>query len=324
MNAVVIEKYGGPEVLQFSSDVEVPTPDANQVLVRMKAAGINSADSRIREGNYLQKMFKPGEILGVDGAGIVETVGDGVTNFKPGDRVYLLLGKTGTYAQYVLANENNVYLLHDKLSFKEGAVMAVPYFTAYRALVQRAKLEKGETVLIQGASGQVGLACLQIARWLGAGYIVGTAGTPEGRNLALKMRADAAIDYRAEDFQDKLKEAFSDKDIDVIIEMNSDINLELDIEVIGHGGRIVVVGKRGETTCNPGKLITTEASVMGSGLKQSTESQRIAIATALYEAAGEGWVRPHVNKEYTLDEAEKAHTEMESRRGGVGKSIFIL
>ncbi|XP_038049854.1 quinone oxidoreductase-like [Patiria miniata] len=324
MTAVVMEKYGGPEVLRLSTEVEVPTPDANQVLVQMKAIGINSVDSRVREGGYMQKLFKPGHALGIDGSGIVEAVGEGVAKYKPGDRVYIVPGKTGTYAQYVLANENSVYPLHEKLSFNEGAVLPIPYFTVYRALVQRAKLEKGETLLIQGASGQVGLACIQIARWLGASYIVGTAGRLEGRNLALKSGADAVIDYRADDFQDQLKEAFKDKKIDVIVEMNSDINMKLDMEIIGYGGRIVVVGKRGETKCDPGNLLGKEASVMGSGLRLSTESQRMTMAKGLYEAAEEGWIKPHINKEYPLEEAEKAHREMDDRKGGVGKSIFVL
>ncbi len=324
MNAVIIDGYGGPEVLKYRSDVDVPTPGAKQILIKIKSAGLNSVESRIREGKWMSGLFKPQSILGMDGSGVVEKVGDDVTKFKPGDRVYVICGRTGTYAEYSLANEESVYLLHDKLSFNEGAVLPIPYFTAHRALVKRARIEKGESVLISGASGQVGLACIQIARAFGATTVVGTAGTPEGRNLVLKHGADFAIDYKAEDFKDQLKAAFADKEIDAIMEMNCDINLSLDLDIIGHGGRIVVIGKKGETKCDPSKLMGKETSVIGSGLKLSTTEDRELIARDLYAGAEEGWLRPHVNKVYSIEEAEQAHQAMENQRGALGKSIFAL
>ncbi|XP_071797996.1 quinone oxidoreductase-like isoform X2 [Asterias amurensis] len=324
MNGVVIDGYGGPEVLKHRSDVDVPTPGAKQILVKIKSAGINSVEGRVRQGLFLTSLFKPQSVMGVDGSGVVEQVGGEVTKFKPGDRVYVVCGRTGTYAEYTLANEDNLYLLHDKLSFNEGAVLPIPYFTAHRALVKRARIEKGESVLIQGASGQVGLACIQIARAFGATTIVGTAGTPEGRNLVMKQGADFAIDYRAEDYKDQMKTAFADKNIDVIIEMNCDTNIALDMDIIGEGGRIVIVGKKGEAKCDPSRLMLKEALMMGSGLRLATEEDRELIARDLYAGVEEGWLRPHINKVYSLEEAGTAHWEMENQRGALGKSIIAV
>ena len=162
MKAIRVHKFGGPEVLQLE-EVPTPKPAAGQVLVKIHAAGVNPADTYARTGNYSilpQLPYTPG----TDGAGTVESIGDGVSKVRPGDRVYLAKNITGSYAEYALALESQVYRLPEKISFAQGAGVFIPYGTAYHALHHQALAKGGETVLIHGASGGVGIAAIQIAR----------------------------------------------------------------------------------------------------------------------------------------------------------------
>src|SRR5262245_63051058 len=165
MKAIRVHKFGGPEVMQIE-EVPTPKPAANHVLVKIHAAGVNPAYTYARTGNYAilpQLPYTPG----TDGAGVIESIGEGVNKVKPGDRVYLAKNVTGSYAEYALALESQVYRLPDKNSFAEGAGVFIPYGTAYHALHHQAQAKGGETVLIHGASGGVGIAAMQIARAMG-------------------------------------------------------------------------------------------------------------------------------------------------------------
>src|SRR5258706_14919735 len=174
MKAIRVHQFGGPEVLQLD---EVPAPLAGpgQILVRVHAAGVNPVDTYIRSGAYAAKPIPP-YTPGKDAAGIVEKVGGGVPQFKPGDRVYTGGGLTGAYAEYVLCEPAQVHPLPDKLSFSQGAGVDTPYATAYRALFQQAGAVAGEVGLIHGATGGVGIAPLQLPRAAGAGNLGPRAG----------------------------------------------------------------------------------------------------------------------------------------------------
>ncbi|XP_015767371.1 PREDICTED: quinone oxidoreductase-like [Acropora digitifera] len=136
MRAIRVSSFGGPEVLKLLADVPVPSVSNGQVLVKIGAAGINPVDTYIRSGGYARKPALP-YTPGSDGAGVVHCVGDGVKQFKEGDRVYVCGSISGTYAEYTLCNSHNVYALPSHLSFSQGAAIYVPYYTAYRALIQR-------------------------------------------------------------------------------------------------------------------------------------------------------------------------------------------
>jgi NADPH2:quinone reductase len=180
MRAIRINQFGGPEVLKLE-EVPTPTPTAGQVLVHVRAVGVNPYDTNMRAGTYAIKPPLP-YTPGSDAAGVVESVGPGVTKLKPGDRVYTARTLSGAYAEYALALEDQVQLLPNGIEFAQGAGIWVPYATAYHALYHVAQARASETLLIHGASGGVGTAALQIARAMGLD-IFGTAGTEPGLEL---------------------------------------------------------------------------------------------------------------------------------------------
>ncbi|MFZ0959386.1 MAG: alcohol dehydrogenase catalytic domain-containing protein, partial [Terriglobia bacterium] len=178
MKAIRIHEFGGPEVLKLQ-DVPDLQAGAGQVLVRVKAAGVNPYDTYMRQGTYTIKPPLP-YTPGSDAAGIVDSVGEGAAGFAPGERVYVAGTLTGAYAQQTLAEAWQVHRLPPNVTFAQGAGVNVPYATAYRALWQIARAQAGETVLIHGASGGVGVAGVQLAR-AGGLTVIGTGGTERGR-----------------------------------------------------------------------------------------------------------------------------------------------
>src|SRR5215470_1000614 len=192
MKAIRVHAFGGPEV-QKLEEIPTPQPIAGQVLVKIHAAGVNPADTYARSGNYAVLPPLP-YTPGTDGAGVVHAVGDGVSKVKTGDRVYVAKNITGTYAEYALALESQVFPLPDNVSFSQGAGVFIPYGTAYHAIHQEAKARSSETILIHGASGGVGIACIQIAHAMGL-TVFGTAGTAKGLELIKREGADHAFDH---------------------------------------------------------------------------------------------------------------------------------
>src|SRR5436190_13730274 len=180
MKAIRVSDFGGPDVLKLQN-VADPKPNSGQVLIRVKAAGVNPVDTYIRSGAYARKPNLP-YTPGTDAAGIVEAAGPGVKQFKPGDRVYTNATITGACAELALCGESRVHPLPAKISFAQGAALGVPYSTAYRALFQRGAARPGEVLLVHGASGGVGIACVQFARALGM-TIIGTSVRCNGRGL---------------------------------------------------------------------------------------------------------------------------------------------
>nr|MBA3243403.1 NADPH:quinone reductase [Acidobacteriota bacterium] len=186
MKAIRVHEFGGPEVLRLE-EVADTQPLGGQVLVRIRAAGVNPVDTYIRSGAHAVRPALP-YTPGLDAAGMVESVGAGVARVGVGERVYVAGSLTGTYAELAVCEEWQTHRLPDNISFAQGAGVSTPYATAYRALFQRARGLPGETVLIHGASGGVGTAAVQLAR--AAGFVViGTGGTDEGRKLIAEQGA---------------------------------------------------------------------------------------------------------------------------------------
>ncbi|MCA1608385.1 MAG: NADPH:quinone reductase, partial [Acidobacteria bacterium] len=177
MKAIVVHEYGEPEVMKIE-EVATPKPSGLQVLVRVMAAGVNPVDTYLRSGIHAHAPKLP-YTPGKDAAGIVESIGDQVTKFRPGDRVYTSDSLTGTYAEFSLCTEGQLRRLPENVTFEQGAGVWTPYATAYRALFQKARVKAGETVLIHGASGGVGIAAIQWAKNAGL-RVVGTAGSENG------------------------------------------------------------------------------------------------------------------------------------------------
>jgi len=234
MKAVQVHQFGGPEVLQLQ-DIPTPKPGPGQVLVRVHAAGVNPYDTYMRNGTYMIKPPLP-YTPGSDAAGVVESMGEGVTRFKPGARVYTAKTVSGAYAEYALALESQVHALPDKISFAQGAGIWVPYGTAITALIHHAHARPGETVLIHGASGGVGTAAAQFARAIGM-TVFGTAGTQKGMDLAKKEGAHQAFDHSKPGCADEIMKATGGRGVDVILEMLANVNLSTDFKLLAMNGR---------------------------------------------------------------------------------------
>src|SRR5499426_330473 len=200
MKAIRVSEYGGPTVLRLE-EIPTPQPGPNQVLVRIHAVGVNPVDTYLRSNtdNRGPKLpYTPGS----DAAGVVEVVGSGVTQVKVGDRIYLGGTSSGAYAELCLSDPGQLHPLPANATFAQGAAMNVPYATAYQALFNRAHGQAGETVLVHGASGGVGIAAVQLARARGL-TVIGTAGTERGRKLVLSEGAHHVLDHTAPGYLDE-------------------------------------------------------------------------------------------------------------------------
>jgi NADPH2:quinone reductase len=319
MRAIVVRQFGGPEVLKLE---EVPAlkPAAGQVLVRVHAGGVNPADTYARTGNYAVKPNLP-YTPGTDGAGIVEAVGDGVGSVKPGDRVYIGRNLTGTYAEYTLALESQVHHLPQNISFAQGAGVYVPYGTAFHAYLHHAKARPGETVLVHGASGGVGIAAVQIAHAMGL-QVLGTAGTPKGLELVKREGAHQVFDHSKPDYRDAILKATNGKGADVILEMLANVNLGHDLKLIAQNGRVVVIGSRGDVMVTPRDLMARRGAVHAFTLWAITEPEAREVHAAIAAGLENGTLRPVVGKELPLKDAPKAHEEVMAP-GAFGKIVLV-
>lgn len=319
MKAIRVHQFGGPEALRLE-EIPQPVPAAGQILVRLRAVGVNPVDTYIRAGSYAAKPALP-YTPGVDGAGVVEAVGDGVKQFKAEDRVYIGGSRTGAYAEFALCEPAQVHPLPEKISFAQGAAVNIPFATAYRALFQRAHAVAGETVLVHGATGGVGLAAVQLARAAGL-TVIGTGGTEQGRKLILEQGAHHALDHRAPDYLSKIAGLTEDRGVDVILEMLANANLGRDLTVLARGGRVAVIGSRGPVEINPRDAMARDAAILGVMLFNTTECELAGIHQALFAGLENGSLRPVVSREFPLAEAAKAHVAV-MEPGALGKLVLI-
>lgn len=320
MKAIRVHQFGGPEVLKLE---EVPDlhPGAGEVVVQVKAAGVNPVDTYIRNGAYAVKPALP-YTPGADASGTVKAVGEGVTKFAAGARVYVAGSPiTGTYAEQAVAKEFQVHPLPERISFAQGAAMGVPYGTASRALFVRGKAQPGETVLVHGASGGVGTATVQLARAAGL-TVIGTAGSDKGKSLVAKEGAHHVLDHKAANYLDDLVKLTGGRGVDLVIEMLSNVNLGKDLTVLARHGRVVVVGSRGTVEINPRDTMARDASILGMTLLNATEPELAGMHAALVAGLENGILRPIVGQEIPLAEAPRAHRAV-MEAGAYGKIVLI-
>ena len=318
MKAIRVGEFGGPEVLKLE-DVTDPQAGAGQVVVRVRAAGVNPVDTYVRSGAYAVKPQLP-YTPGFDAAGEVESVGDGVKSVKAGDRVYTSGSLSGTYAELCLCEEWQVHPLPSRVSFSEGAGINTPYATAWRALFQRALGRPGETVLVHGASGGVGTAAVQMSR--AAGFeVIGTGGTDEGRKLVAEQGAHHVLDHHAPDYLEQLTALTGGRGVDVILEMLANVNLNKDLGVLAKGGRVVVIGSRGDVEINPRLAMGRDAAILGMTLFNVSPPDLASIHAALVAGLEAGTLRPVVGREVPLADAARAHEEV-MKPGAYGKIVL--
>ena len=319
MKAIRISQYGGPSVLKLE---EVPAPQAgpSQVLVRNHAVGVNPVDTYLR-ANVDNRGPKLPYTPGSDAAGVVEAVGAGVTGVKAGDRVYVGGTLSGAYAELSLCDQAQVHPLPANVSFAQGAAMNVPYATAYHALVHRAAGEAGETVLVHGASGGVGIAAVQLARARGL-TVIGTAGTERGRRLVLEQGAHHVLDHTATGYLEELMRLTGGRGVDVVLEMLANVNLQKDLGIVAMRGRIAVIGNRGTVEINARLAMNKNAAILGVALFHATPPQAVGIHAALVEGLSNGTLRPVIAQELPLVQAPRAH-EAVMEAGHHGKIALI-
>lgn len=306
MKAIEMLSFGEPDVLKLTEKT-APSVDNNQVIVKVLFAGVNPADTYIRQGGYA--FFNP-ELPytpGFDGAGVITEIGSHVTDFQIGDRVFIStsLGEkgTGTYAEYVSCTTDSIRLLPDSVSFEEGAALGIPATAAYRALFQRGQLKKGETVLIHGASGSVGTLAVQMAKKAGA-YVIGTAGNRENCQSVYENGADLVLNHNLEDYLQEVPK------VDLVLEMLANINLEKDLEIINQRGRIIIIGNRGSLNFNPRLTMAKEADIRGIAIWNATKTEREESLTAIETYLSQGILKPEIGKIYPLKEAAQAQHDI--------------
>lgn len=320
MKAIRVHEFGGPENMRIE-EVDEPTPGPRQVVIAVKAAGINPIDTYIRSGSYAKKKPVLPYTPGFDAAGIVESIGTEIRRYKPGDRVYINGNVTGAYAEKTLCEQESVFPLPDHLSFAQGSGIWVPYATAHHAIFNVARVRAGETMLVRGASGGVGSACVQTARALGL-RVIGTAGSEKGRQMLRELGVHASLDHHASDLTTQVLNATEGRGPDIIIEMLANANLSRDLGMIAHRGRIVLIGNRGTIEINPRDAMNRDAAILGMLLLNATPDEVARISAGLAAGLENKTLNPIVGSTFPLDQAPRAHEQVLAP-GALGKIALI-
>jgi NADPH2:quinone reductase len=309
-------------------DVPDPVAGPDQVVVRLRAVGVNPVDVYIRSGAYARKPALP-FIPGSDAAGEIEAVGANVTTVAVGDRVFIHGTAAehthghygGAYAEKAVCRLDHIYRLPPSLSFGQGAAMGVPYATAYRALFHRAATRPGETVLVHGATGGVGLAALQIARAHGI-TVIGTGGSDRGLTTVRENGADHVFNHSVPGYLDDVMRATGGRGVDVVLEMAAHVNLDKDLGLIANRGRIVIIGNRGRVEIDARQAMGKDATILGMTLFNINDPDMASINAYMVAGLANGTLKPVVGREFPLADAAKAHDAVMAA-GAHGKIVLV-
>jgi NADPH2:quinone reductase len=322
-----VRTHGAPEVLH-SEEVPKPQPGPGQALIRVEAASVNFADIvRRRKDPYPLPTPLPA-ILGSEVAGYIDQVGEDVTAFRPGDRVFALFGGNGLggYAQFALADVANVIPLDPRLDLDIACTLVVAGVTALQMLKEAGRLQPGESVFIPGAAGGVGAHAVQLAKALGAGIVIAAASTAERRKKALARGSDYAIDYTQPGWPDEVKRLTAGRGADVVLDMSGGTFFDQSLAALAPFGRLVVYGtaSRERSTLVPQRLMPLNQAVVGyyvsHWFKARPEQAQKAFATVAGLVLRQR-IRVEVAERLPLEGAAEAHRMMETRRA-TGK--FVL
>jgi NADPH:quinone reductase-like Zn-dependent oxidoreductase len=295
MKAVVAHEYGGPEVLKYE-DAAVPEPKENEVLVRVIASGVNPADPLILGGKYAKEFGTHLPlILGYDMAGVVAKTGPNVTKLKVGDPVYAYLLWGGGWAEYCVSNEGEAAIKPKSLNFTDAAAVPLAALTAWQALIDVGKIDKGQTALIHGGSGGVGSFAIQIAKARGA-RVIATASSAN-QDLLKELGADVAIDYTKTKFEEVAR------DVDFVLDPVGRDTLARSYSVVKKGGIIVTLVSQ----CDQAQL--DKHSIRGASLFSHPDANELAEITKLID---EKKIRPVISQVLPLTDAAKADTQAET------------
>ena len=320
MKAIQMNRFGGPEVLEIQ-EVAIEEPKSGQALISIRAAGVNFIDIYQRRGTYPAPLpYVPG----LEASGIVEAVGEGVTEFKPGDRV-AYVHKPGSYAEKSLVDVADLILLPKELSFEQGAAFPLQGMTAHYLLHEFRKVEKGTVVLIHAAAGGMGLLLTQWAKHLGA-HVIGTVSTEAKAEMAKQAGASDVILYTKQDFAEEVNRLTDNHGADLIIDGVAKTTFHGNFKAAALRGNIVVFGAASGPAdpILPNHLMKRSHTVSGGSLFNYllNRQELLMRANAVLEGIQEGWLKLNISETFPLANAKAAHVKLEDR-SSVGKLLLI-
>ena len=327
MKAVRVTEFGGTERLHLE-DVPPLVPGPNEVIVSMRAAGVNPVDTYIRSGRYSVRPDLP-YTPGIDGAGVVSSIGPDVSSVLLEQRVYVSRPHVsrpwiGTYAEQCLCRIENVHSLPDNITFEQGAALGIPYRTAHRALFQLAQARAGDTVLVHGASGGVGMAAVQFAR-AHEMAVIGTASTDLGRDRVLRAGAHYVLNHDSHALARQVATLTGGVGPNLILEMMAHRNLAVDLAMVAPRGKIVVVGNRGTTEVNMRDAMCKDVTIYAMMVFNATTSEVKETTAAITAGLQLGSLKPLIGRTFRLQDAAEAHDALMSvTERAVGKIVLII
>ena len=323
MRAVQIAQFGDTGVLDVV-ELPIPDPGANQVRIRVMAAGVNPVDTYVRSGAYGDRPMPAA--LGFDAAGEIDAVGPGVDASVIGTRVYTCTALPGAYAQFAIVDIDRTYPLPENISFDQGAAIGIPYATAYAALHQHASTNATSTVFVHGGSGGVGIPTIELAKLAGA-RVAASCGTDAGEEILRAHGADIIVRHDKDGYLDTLISQVSTPGpsgqvgIDTIVEMAAHVNLGNDLTLLNNRGTVVVVGSRGPVQINARDVMRRDARIQGMLLFNLTSEERQEIHSKLYPLLLDGVLNPRVAAALPLDAVRDAHIRV--LQAGIGGKIVL-
>jgi NADPH:quinone reductase len=322
--AVVASGPGGPEVLRIVERPR-PVPGEGELLVRVHAAGMNRIDVLQRQGSY---PLPPdaSDVLGLELAGVVESLGPGTSRFRPGDRVMALV-TSGGHADWAVVPEGSTLPIPEGMSFEQAGAFPETYFTVWSNVFERAALRGGETLLVHGGTSGIGTAAIALAKAFSARVIV-TAGSPEKCAACLALGADGAIDYRQQDFVAACKEMTDGRGPDVILDSVGGDYIDRNLEAIAPDGRIAQIASRQpKAEINLGLLRRKRVTLSGSSLRPQSLAVKAKLAAAIeanvLPLLGQGRARPLIDSAFPLQRVADAHARMDGGQH-VGKIVLVM
>ena len=325
MRVVEISAYGGPEVLKLSSR-PLPEPDAGEVLIKVAAAGVNRPDLLQRQGHY-PPPAGASDIPGLEVAGTIAKLGEKVSGWQAGDEVCALLAGGG-YAEFCVVPALQCLPVPNGLSLAEAASLPETFFTVWSNVFERAAIQPGETLLVQGGTSGIGVAAIQMARAFGH-RVFATAGSAEKCAACAALGAERAINYKTEDFVEAVKNSTGGKGVNVILDMVGGDYVSRELKALADDGRIVFIAYLGgsKATVDVGEILRRRLTITGSALRARPVGFKAQIANALrakvWPLIESGKIKPVIHASFKLSEATKAHLLMESG-AHIGKIVLIV
>lgn len=322
MKAIIITQPGAPDVLHMQERA-TPTPAENEVLIKVKAAGVNRPDIFQRKGNYPAPPSFPADIPGLEVAGIIEECGSKVTRWQTGSAVCALLGGGG-YASYAIADGRHCLPIPSQWSFAEASSIPETFFTVWHNVFQRGMLKKGEHLLVHGGSSGIGITAIQLAKAFGASVST-TAGNKEKCDACLSLGADQCIVYKQQDFEEALKA----DGVDVILDMVGGDYIERNLKLLKPDGRLVFINAMngGQFSFDALDMMRRRLTITASTLRVRDAAFKADLAQDLEKAVwpllNAGQFKPVIYREFRLEQASMAHQMMETGEH-IGKIVLIV